>query len=169
MKAIRSFILILLAMVLVTGATQRPAGAELVNRVSQIYQLFFDTDSSLKRIMPDGTIQPFTLSAGQTFVMTAIYLRFYASATNTGPYRFFLRAPDATNALWIENMDNIQYPTGGATVYGGGTAKTLNPGVRMSVIPTYEVRQILVPPNDPNNGPIITGTLYGRITGYVIP
>jgi hypothetical protein len=166
MKSIRSWLLIFLAIALVTGAMQGPAAASPLKNVNQICHIYYDNaSSSWKRIMPDGTIQAFALSPGQSFILTGVYVRFYADTPNTGPYRFYLMAN--TTRLWIENLSNVY--SDATTVYGGAISDTIDPGVSFSVLPTMQVRQLPQPPADPNSGPIVTGTFYDHFVGYVAP
>jgi hypothetical protein len=166
MRARRILLLLLLAMGLVSVST--PAPAVLLGRVSQITQLYYDNGNWF-RIMPDGSTQAFTLSQGQSFVATGLYVRFYATTPDTGPYRFFLKAPNGTS-LWITSLNDLYYPTTGATVWGGGFSETpFTPGIAISVPPTVEVRQLPQPPANPNNGAVVTGTTYMRVTGYILP
>lgn len=171
MKAIRTLLLVLLAAGLVTGAMERPAGAALLKQVSQVCQIVYNYPSTIwQRILPDGTLQSFALSPGQSLVINSIYYRFYDDIQNNGPYRVLIKAPNGTNVLALQ-ASNITYPTTGSTVYGtvNTTIDTYNPGIMFSGLPTWEVRQFPPPPADPNSGPVRTGRMYMRITGYLVP
>jgi hypothetical protein len=167
MKLYRFFLLLALITGLIAASGPIAAKADMLKSASQIVRLYHENGNWTQR-MPDGTIQSFSLSPGQVLIITGIYIRFYADTVNTGPYRFFLKAPNSTS-LWIDNLNNILYPTTGTTVWGGGVVNTFEPGISVSAIPTMQVRQLLVPPNDPNTGPVIPGTFYGWLTGYVVP
>jgi hypothetical protein len=167
MKICRRLIFLALITGLLLGSGQMAAKADMLKRVDQIVRLYHD-NGNWTQVLPDGTTRAFSLSLGQVLILTGIYIRFYADTTNTGPYRLFLKAPNGTN-LWIENLNNVTYPTTGSTVWGGGILDTLDPGISVSAIPTVEVRLLPVPPNNPNSGSVVPGTFYGWLTGYVVP
>lgn len=179
MKAYRLFLIILLTMGFFTGSTQLAQGDDLfviavgrgglLTKGSQIIDLSLDNATGeWFQILPDGSKQTFSWGNGKSFVMTYVTVRFYANTPDTYPYRVFYKAPNGTS-LWITNLANYYHPLAGSTVWGGTQTETLTPGIVMTVKPTMEVRQVLVPPNDPNIGPVIPGTLYMRIMGYVVP
>jgi hypothetical protein len=168
MKACRFLVFLALIIGLMAGPWQAPAeAAGMLGRVGQIQNLYYSS-GNWYQTLPDGTTQAFILATGQTFIMTGAYVRFYATTTDTGPYRFLLKAPNGTQ-LWFENLNNITYPTTGATVYGGAASEILEPGIPISVSPTVEVRQLPQPPANPNTGTVIDGTFYMRVTGYIVP
>jgi hypothetical protein len=167
MKTGRFLVLLALVIGLMAGPWQAPAEAEMMGRVGQMINLRYG-GGTWTMVLPDGTSQPFILTATQTFIVTAAYCRFYANTPNTGPYRLYLKAPNQ-NALWIDNLNVINYPTTGATVWGGGIDRVFDPGLAISVLPTLEVKQLPVPPNDPNSGPVVPGTFYMKATGYIVP
>lgn len=150
-----------------TAFTRAPAGALLLGRVDQIHHLYYD-NGTWYRILPDGTTQTFNLKSGESLVMTGLYIRFYATTVNTGPYRLYLKASNGTN-MWTQPLNNFLYPTTGSTVWGGGNTQKLDPGVILSGIPAVEVRQLPQPPANPNTGPVIPGAMYMRVTGYILP
>jgi hypothetical protein len=179
MKAYRLFLMILLTMALFPGAPQLTQGEDLfvvvggggglLTKGSQITELYLDNATGdWVQILPNGSTQTFSWGNGKSFIMTYVNVRFYADTPNTHPYRVFYKAPNGTG-LWITNLGNYTYPTSESTVWGGTQTESLSPGIVMTVKPAMEVRQQLVPPNDPYAGPVISGTLYMRIMGYVVP
>ncbi len=181
MKAARLFWLSLLAIALLPGSASfagsgdstlllMPKGdAQLLGSSRQVTELYLEEGgTNWYRILPDGTTQVVTWDSGKSFVMTHVAVRFYANSPNTHPYRLFFKAPNGTS-LWIDNLDNITYPTTGETVLGGSIIESLTPGIVFSVQPTIEVKQVPVPPNDPNSGSVVPGTVYMHITGFFVP
>ena len=174
---IRTCLLVLVAVCLVTAAMESPGGAALLNNVSQIFQINYNSSSNTwLRTLPDGTTQPFALNPGQTLVITTFYVGFYTNVVNGvpytgGPWRVLIKT--ATGLfVWVVPVSDITYPTTGSTVWGCGTptpVESIDPGIVLTALPTCEVRQLPVPPNDPNSGPVINGTKFLRITGYVTP
>jgi len=177
MKISRIFCFMLLAIAFLPGSAQWAhgqdmfivvGGSRLLNRSSQICNLTYNNSTKdWDQILPDGNTQTFTWGNGKSFVMTEVAVSFYADTIGSFPYRLCLKAPNG-GTLWISYLDNITYP-GSSTIWGGGHADTINPGVVISVKPSIEVRQVPVPPNDPSTGPVQTGTLYIRIIGYIVP
>lgn len=179
MKAGKIFWLIFLSIALLPGPAQLAygqnlllggaGGSGLLGRPSQICELNLDNATgNWVQVLPDGATQTFNWGNGKYFVMTGVCTRFYANTVNTHPYRLFFKAPNGT-ILWLDNLENLTYPTTGSTVWGGGIIEALSPGIVMSVKPTIEVRQLPVPPNNPNTGPVIPGSVYLTITGYIVP
>lgn len=162
MKIIRSGLLILLALAWLAGTMQTPAGASPLKSVDQIVHVYYDT--SWHKILPDGTIQPFVLQPGQSFIMTGLYVRFYANSSNTGPYRLYFK--NGQSIIWIEPLQDIY---NGSTMWGGGRVDTFDPGISMSVLPTLVVQQLPPPPTNPNSGSVVPGTFYAMFVGYVVP
>jgi hypothetical protein len=171
MKICRSLVFLALVIGLLAGPGQVPAQADMLGRVGQLVSLYYN-NGSWYQIKPDGTNTTFTLSLGQSYIMTSIGVRFYVSdtATQTGPFRFYLLGPQSTR-MFIANLSDLKYP-GTDTIWGGGTNPTetnTQPGVAFSVLPTPQVRQIPSPPADPNSGPVRSGTFYMTVRGYVVP
>jgi hypothetical protein len=180
MKSCKVFLLIFLTIALLPGSVQLAQSADmyvvagspgLPGTGRQVTEIYLDTTSgNWLQFMPGGGTQTFNWGNGSSFVMTYVTVRFYAdnaATAYTGPYRLYFKAPNGTK-LWIENLSNITYP-GSSTVWGGGLKEDIATGVVMTVKPTIEVRQMPVPPTDPNTGPVISGTVYIRIGGYVVP
>ena len=66
MKTLRTFLLVLVAVCLVTAAMESPARAALLSKVNQIIQINYDSSSNTwLRTLPDGSTQPFVLPPGQ--------------------------------------------------------------------------------------------------------
>jgi hypothetical protein len=167
MKICRCFMFLALTTGLIMGSGPASANTGMLKKVSQIVRIYHD-NGTWSQVMPDGTAKDFSLGPGQALIITGIYIRFYASTVNTGPYRFYLKAPNGTS-LWVDNLSNILYPTTGNTVWGGGVVSTFDPGISVLAIPAMEVRQLPVPPNNPNSGAVVPGTFYGWLTGYIVP
>jgi hypothetical protein len=174
MKTGRILVLLALVFGLLGGLWQGPAEAEMLGRVGQIKYVYFN-NGNWYQTLPDGTInQPFTLSKGQSFVLTEVRARFLlpaaAGTANPGPYRFYLMGPAPNYArMYIANLTNVINPTDGK-VWGGAVSEfNLEPGIVFSVLPFPQVRQLPNPPADPNSGDIQTGSFYITIRGYVYP
>ncbi|MDO9531029.1 MAG: hypothetical protein Q7O12_02715 [Deltaproteobacteria bacterium] len=167
MKTGRFLVLLALVMGLLAGPWQAPAEAIMLGRVGQIINLSYDAPN-WKQTKPDGTTSIFTLAPGQSFIMTEIRVRFYATIINSGPYRFYLLGPQSSR-LYITNLNDVMYP-GTQTVWGGASTDTnLVPGVVFTSPPTPEVRQMPSPPANPNSGDVRPGTFYLTVRGYVLP
>jgi hypothetical protein len=169
MKTCRFLVFLALAIGLLAGPGQVPAQAEMLGRPAQIRSLYYSGGSWYENA-PNGTQPPFILAAEQSFIMTEIRARFYVTntATDTGPYRFYLMGPNATR-LYIANLTDAMYP-GSATVWGGVISETsLDPGYVFTTLPTPQVQQLPQPPANPNSGPIRSGTFYLTVRGYVVP
>ena len=88
MKTGRILVLLALVMGLMAGPWQAPAGAEMLGRVGQFKNLFYDnSDGKWYQTNPDGTLSIFTLAAGQAYVMTQISVRFYSVCRKFFPQR----------------------------------------------------------------------------------
>jgi hypothetical protein len=169
MKTGRILVLLALVIGLLAGPWQAPAEAIMLGRVGQINNLFYK-NGSWYEYKPNGSTPLFTLSAGESFVMTEIRVRFYVSNTNTetGPYRFYLMGPQSSR-LYFNNMSDIMYP-GSQTVYGGAFNDiNLEPGIVFTSPPIPQVQQLPQPPTNPNEGPLRSGTFYITARGYVLP
>jgi hypothetical protein len=171
MKTGRILVLLALVMGLLAGPWQAPAEAEMLGRVQQMRSLgYSSTSPNWYETKPDGTVTLFTLAPGQSFVMTEFRGRFYAAnpATEPGPYRLFLLAPNSSG-IYVANMTDFIYP-GSATVSGGTLVElNLQPGYVFIAPPTPQVRQIPPPPTNPNSGPVYTGNFFLMMRGYVVP
>jgi|GEM_PF-2280433 len=171
MKTGRFLVLVVLVMGLLAGLWQAPAAAEMLGRVAQIKSLGYNvSNGNWYETKPDGTSALFTLAPGQSFIMNEIHARFYVTnpATDTGPYRIYLLAPNSS-AIYIANMIDFKYP-GSDTVSGGVIGETnLHPGYVFNTPPTPQVRQMPPPPANPNSGPVRTGTFFMTIRGFVYP
>jgi hypothetical protein len=179
MKISRLFILVFLVMALLPGYMQPVQGDDffmvgggrpgLLKNSGQLTNLYLDAATgNWIQILPNGTTQTFVWGNGKSFVMTIVSVRFYANTTNTNPYRLFFRAPNG-NIIWMVNLPNLTYPSTGSNVLGGALLESITPGIVMTVKPSAEVRQMPVPPNDPNSGPVIPGAMHLGVVGYVVP
>lgn len=179
MKAARLFWLSLLAIALLPGSASfagvddstlllMPKGdAQVLGSSRQVTELYLGDDGTTwYRILPDGTTQVVDVPQGSSFVMTRVFARFYATNPNTGPYRFYIKVN--STRMYIANLDDITYPETD-DVYGGAINETITPGIVFSAQPTVEVKQLPVPPNDPNSGSVVPGTVYLHITGFFAP
>jgi hypothetical protein len=164
MKIGRILVPLALVIGLMVGPWQAPAEAIMLGRVQQIKNLIY-TAPNWYEVLPDGTHKLFTLAQGQYFIMTGVYVRFYAAAPNTGPYRFYLLGP-GSSFMYVLNLSNVN---AGTTVWGGAGSDTLDPGIAFSILPTLQVRQMPEPPQDPNSGYPVDGTYYLMVRGYVFP
>lgn len=167
MKSCRFLVFLALIIGLMAGPWQAPAeAAGLLGRVGQIKNLAY-VSGTWYDLLPNGTYPIFSLASGQSFIMTQVSARFYATTADTGPYRFQLMANSAR--VYVANLTDVTYPTTGATVYGGAVLETIDPGIVFSVLPSVVVRHLLQPPADPNSGDIVPGTFYMTIRGYIVP
>lgn len=169
MKNGRFLVLLALVIGLLAGPWQAPVEAEMLGRTAQIKTLSYN-NGNWYQTKPDGTSVLFTLAQGQSFLMTEVRARFYVTnpATDTGPYRINLLGPNSTK-LYTANLTDFKY-LGSDTVSGGVVSETnLNPGYVFIAPPTPEVRQMPPPPANPNSGPVLNGTFFITIRGYVVP
>lgn len=178
MKSVILFLLIFLTIAWLPGSVQRAQSQDMfvvtgnpgpLKNAGQFTKLYLNDKGEWVQMMPDGSTQTFSWTNGKSFVLTYIYVRFYANSgyTDMNPYRLYLKASNGTR-LWIEGLTDLTYP-GSSTVWGGGQIESISPGVVITVKPSLLVRQLPAPPNDPNSGPVIPGTYYIIIGGYVVP
>ena len=172
MKPGRLLVLLALVIGLLAGPWQAPAEAEMLGRIGQMKSLGYGGGSggNWYETKPDGTSSLFTLSPGQSFVMTEFRGRFYAAnpAIDTGPYRLYLLGPNSS-AQYVVPLPDFTYP-GSNTVSGGVLVElNLQPGYVFIAPPTPQVRQIPPPPANPNSGPVREGTFFLMMRGYVVP
>jgi hypothetical protein len=154
-KTGRILVLLVLAIGLLAGPWQAPAGAEMLGRVQQMRSLNYSSSSpNWYETKPDGTVVLFNLAPGQSFVMTAFRGRFYADnpATDTGPYRLYLLGPNLSS-IYVANMTDFMYP-GSATVSGGTLVElNLQPGyVFIAPPPLRKCAKSLHPRTIPTQG-----------------
>jgi hypothetical protein len=179
MKVRTLFWLSILAMALLPAFAQVAQGDDLftiaapqtglLKKSRQVIQLYLEeATGDWKYALPDGTTRTYSWGKGNSFVMTGLYVKFYANTTDTQPYRIYFKAPNGNN-LWIDNLEALTYPTTGGTVWGGTQSESFTPGIVMAVKPSIKVQHLPAPPASPNSGEVIAGAVYLCITGYTVP